>query len=166
MATNIWMIDTVITRNIAINTGILGITRKTWGFILSAAALVISFVICYRSYKFNRITLPLLCGLIFTIIFLFSTRVQARYIIYLLPFLIISASIEKKFRIPLAGFTLVSIFECTAHIWFKTSISLHGMALPKVILLLTLSILSIFLFIRWLIEILQNSDTLMYYPEK
>jgi len=165
-ATNIWLFDTALTHNIALNTRVFGITRFIWGIIFTSAALLISFSICIYRYKKSRLLLPVLAALTFTLIFLFSTKIQYRYIIYLLPFLIISACLENRFWIPFAGFTIVSIFECTNHIWFAESLNLYGVTPWKTVLLVVLSAVSMVSFFWWIMEIWKRSHfSLQQSPE-
>ena len=128
-AFNIWMIDLIICRNNDVNSLIFGITKKTLGLILLISGIIISFGICYRRYKNNSLSLPALTALTFAVTFLFPTKVHERYIIYFLPFLMISAFIENNYWITLAGYSIIAVFEVTHHIWLYEAFNLQNAGL-------------------------------------
>ncbi|MEQ8223302.1 MAG: glycosyltransferase family 39 protein, partial [Candidatus Eremiobacterota bacterium] len=83
---NIWMIDLILRgHDLNIYSTIFGISKKTWGLLFLITGLIISFIACHRRYKNHVISLSMLISLTFTVIFLFSTQVHERFIIYILP---------------------------------------------------------------------------------
>jgi len=149
-AFNIWMIDLIICRNNDVNSTIFGITKQTIGLILLISCLLISFVICYRRYGNNSLSLPALTALTFAVTFLFPTKVHERYIIYFLPFLMISAFIEKNYWITFAGYSVIAIFEVTHHIWLHEAFNLQNAGSFNLIFLFLLSITALALFFHWI----------------
>jgi len=155
-AFNIWMIDLIISRDTSINRTIMGITKQTWGLLLLTIGLIISFIMCHKKYKNHPISLPMLIALIFAITFLFPTKVHERYIIYILPYLLISAFIESDYWIIFTGYSIIAVFEVTHHIWLKVAFNLINAQPSVLILLFLLSIASLSLFFHWIIKIGSN----------
>jgi hypothetical protein len=152
-AFNIWMLDLIRCKDLDIKLTIFGISKKTWGLILLIISLASGFISVWHRYKNDRLALPILTALTFTATFLFPTRVHERYIIYLLPFLLVSAFIEKRFWLPLTGYVIIASFETTVQIWLAKSLNLQGASSGQIFLSVIFSIVGLILFIYWLMEI-------------
>jgi Gpi18-like mannosyltransferase len=149
-AFNIWMIDLIRCRDTSIDTLIFTISKKTWGLIFLTAGLIISTAVCRRKYRNNKMALPMLVALTFAVTFLFPTRVHERYIIYFLPFLMISTLIENNYWITFTGYSIIAFFEVTHHIWLREALNLQNAGISNLIFLFLLSITAIFLFFHWI----------------
>jgi len=152
-AFNIWMIDFLIFKDLHIDSTLLGLTRRIWSLIFCLSVLILSMILCFHKYKDNAKALIMLISLTFASVFLFSVKVQPRYIIYFLPFLMIMSFIDKNFTFLFTGFSIIAIFENTANIWFTHFLAIEKEPFYKIILLFVLSVINLFFFILWIIKL-------------
>lgn len=158
-AFNIWMIDLIRCHNTDIDMLIFGISKKSWGLFFVITGLLTSLFICWHKYKNNKMALPALVGLIFAITFLFPTRAHERYIIYFLPFLLISSFLEGHLWGIFTGFSIIAVFETTHHIWLRTDLNLIHASSQTLTFLWILSATNLGLFFYWLYVLWHNNST-------
>ncbi len=159
-AFNFWMIDFIYNRNLDVAEVLLCFSKRNWGLILVCLGLGAGFYSVIRRYRNEKPALPLLAALSFAAVFLFSTRVHERYILYVLPFLLISAMIEKRFWIPFIGFTIISSLETSLTLWLVPGIHLSGASSGQWLTVLVLSVTGLALYVWWIAEIWTTSSPL------
>ncbi|MEQ8168783.1 MAG: glycosyltransferase family 39 protein [Candidatus Eremiobacterota bacterium] len=155
---NIWMVDLILGgHDLNIYSTIFGISKKMWGLLFLITGLIISFIACHRRYKNHVLSLPMLLSMTFIVIFLFSTQVHERFIIYILPFILISAFIENNFRAIFAGYSIIGFFEVTHHILLPSCLNLIDAKPFDMFFILILSIAGICLFFYLLYNLFNSS---------
>jgi hypothetical protein len=153
-AFNIWMLDALMgSRNTDIHATLLGISKESWGLIFILAGIALSGMACRRRYGRQEHMLPMGIALTYAVVFLFSTQVHERFIIYILPFLAISIGMESCFEDTFIGYSILSVFEITSHMALPHSTHLQGASFAGLSLLALFSMISFYVFFDWLIGV-------------
>lgn len=153
-AFNVWMLDLVLGEgDPSLYATISGVEKRWWGLLFVLLGIFWSFRICYRRYGKNDLALPMSVALSFAVIFLFSTRVHERFLIYVLPFLLISTLIEGRYWVAFIGYSLLAFFEVINHVTLPPALNLAGASVTGRAALVVLSLTSLSLFLGWIYEV-------------
>jgi len=91
MAFNVWYLDCMLTGSVDEAARCLGLTKATWGQLALALALICGFVFVLRRWATDRGAYVLYCLLALLAFVMLPTRVHDRFILLVLPFLIVAA---------------------------------------------------------------------------
>lgn len=150
-AFNLWALDLLAGHDLNLGLLVLGISKQGWGLFLAGLGLLLSILIVDRGDRRSDLDLPMLLALTYTVAFLFPTRVHERYVIYLLPFLLLAAAVEQRFWAIFTGWSVIALFEVTNHLWLAAPLNWTGLAPERIFLVSALAVGGLCLFIVWLV---------------
>jgi len=97
---------------------VMGITKGTWGMLLTIAALAAAAWACVRKFRGSRPqAVVLFSALWLWSTFLWPTKVHERYILYALPILLVAALPIKRLWPAVLALTLVASAELCHNVW-------------------------------------------------
>jgi len=118
-AFNLWYIDLMLTYDTDPSRTIAGITKDTWGKLLLVGGLLGTGVMAWRAKVPSRHRVVVFAGLWFLATVMLPTRVHERYILLCLPFLVLLASGQPRWRLGVGGLIVVACFQMTVYHWLQ-----------------------------------------------
>lgn len=126
-AFNVWWFDLVrqgkpasgedVQRFMSSNTPMFGVSKASIGKLLLAASVVLTWLLCARTWRWATESWPACAFLIMLAAFALPTSVHERYVYYCVPFCIALALHERKWIAPLIALLIVGTFEMTSFRW-------------------------------------------------
>ncbi len=144
-AFNLWYVDLLLTYDIDVSATIAGVTKATWGMVLTVIGLGLagwiawgianselrianaerasppcSFAIRHSLFAIRygwSHALVIFTGLWFVVAVMLPTRIHERYIIMCLPFLIVLAAGLRRARLAVVGLVIAASFQMTHKDW-------------------------------------------------
>lgn len=122
-ALNLWYLDALrldtrpVPDAISSTVPLLGLSKDLWGRLLLAAASIAIVALCWRKYRRRPVGLVVFAGLWLWSTFMLPTRAVDRYIVYCMPFVILSVLAMPRLVPALIGLAIIGTAEMTWTEW-------------------------------------------------
>jgi hypothetical protein len=117
MAFNPWYLDCLITDSLDEAASLMGLTRRTWGLMALAAALAAGFAWTLVRWRGRPCGYLLWCVLSLLALVMLPTRVHERFLLLVIPFLIVAALAWRRFAPGLVLLAVVATGQATWPQW-------------------------------------------------
>ncbi len=118
-AFNVWYVDLLLTYDTDVTVTIAGLTKDTWGKLLTLAAFAGVSLASWRTPVPASRRVVVLAGLWLLVTVMFPTRVHERYIVLCLPFLALVATGFPRWRAGVIGLVVVACLQVTVYQWLS-----------------------------------------------
>lgn len=119
-AFNVWYADALVHQTLDVNRRWWGLSMDAWGRAVLGAALIASLFGVVRRWGRQPYGLLVWSAITTLLSVMLGTRVHDRYLLLALPFLIIAATLRRRFAVALAPLLIVATAQLTWTHWLHT----------------------------------------------